>query len=365
MDVSWTYQNRGADLDILGQTVAELGEIRLLKEIILPDVSFDNTAENDDCAYVSLATPNLLWSMDPCPTPVANWFDKASAQAWGHYTATINLSDIAASGGTPVGMLVSIEMPDDTPVAFVKDFQTGLMTCLRSAGARLLGGNVKSAKKFSATGTIIGIPGPRRVTRQLDSKEVDVYLIGSCGAFWTSVIANRNRFSDTPKELIEELDNALCFPSAQTEAGTRLGNLPFPVACMDCSDGAANAVHQLAALNKLDIKLFSQPQWQINPALKEILEKNNVALENACYAFGDWQLACLVRKIDTEAFETEMSSFRLTNLGAGKSGSGAISLDDGRYLSHDRINQNFQGGYNSINSLDELIESFLIKSIFS
>lgn len=352
-------------MDILGQTVADLGEIRLLKEIILPDVSFDNAAENDDCAYVSLTTPNLLWSMDPCPTPVANWFGKASAQAWGHYTATINLSDIAASGGTPIGMLVSIEMPDETPVAFVKAYQTGLMTCLRSAGARLLGGNVKSAIKFSATGTIIGVPGPRRVTRQLQGEEIDVYLIGSCGTFWTSVIANRNRFSDIPKDLIEELDNALCFPSAQTDAGVTLGNLPFPVACMDCSDGAANAVHQLATLNMLDIELVSQPQWQIKPALKEILKKNNVALENACYAFGDWQLACLVRKVDTDAFEARMRSFKLTKLGTGKSGSGKITLDDGRSLSHDRINQNFQGGYNSINSLDELVDSFLTKAIFN
>lgn len=79
-------------------TVSDLGEIELLKEIFIPDVSSNTKEINDDCAHFQ-ANGDLLWSIDPCPTPMAKWFDKATPEVWGCYTAIINLSDIAASGG--------------------------------------------------------------------------------------------------------------------------------------------------------------------------------------------------------------------------------------------------------------------------
>lgn len=128
------------------ETVSDFGEIRLLNEIILPSVTSGKNSLNDDCAHLTITGKALLWSMDPCPTPVANWFGKATPEVWGCYTAAINLSDIAASGGTPLGMLVSIEIPDNTPVSFIKGFQVGLLSMLNSVGANLYGGNVKSSK---------------------------------------------------------------------------------------------------------------------------------------------------------------------------------------------------------------------------
>ncbi|MEE4684097.1 AIR synthase related protein [Pseudomonas alliivorans] len=364
MDLTWAAKNGRQNMEQLEQTVSDLGEIRLLQEVILPDVSANQSSQNDDCALIQVPQGALLWSMDPCPTPVADWFGKASPEVWGCYTAAINLSDIAASGGRPIGMLVSMEMPDDTAVSFVRGFQAGLMATLKGAGAKLLGGNVKSAKKFSATGTILGAAGDRAVTRKIDSPLITAYLVGPSGAFWSSVVANFFGASGLSTPTQQYLDNALCFPRPQVEAGIALGRLPFSIACMDCSDGPANAMYQLSQLNKMDITLFADPVWSLSEELMLFLSGKGISLENACYSFGDWQLACLVPDEFCALFETALSHFSLTKLGQGHEGSGHVTVEDGRTLQPCGLNQNFQGGYNSVNEVEELIELYLRRPIF-
>lgn len=364
MDVNWTNQDGGADMGERIETVSDFGEIRLLNEIILPCVTSGENSLNDDCAHLTMAGKTLLWSMDPCPTPVANWFGKATPEVWGCYTAAINLSDIAASGGTPLGMLVSIEMPDNTPVSFIKGFQDGLLSMLNSVDAKLYGGNVKSSKRFSATGTIIGTPGENPVTRKTTSKEVLLYLIGPCGDFWAAVVANRYGAGNLRSETVTSIDRAMCFPVPQVSAGRLLSNLPFSVACMDCSDGPANSLYQLARINQLDIQLASDVIWPLRQELLEFLSSNGIRVENACYSFGDWQLACLVPSDSKDEFERSLSGYTLTKLGSGTPGLGRVTTDDGRFLQLDMINQNFSSGYNSIENLDDLIQRYMRNPIF-
>ncbi|WP_122517534.1 thiamine-phosphate kinase [Pseudomonas viridiflava] len=345
-------------------TVGDVGELRLLKDFILPNVS-SSALPGDDCAHLDIGNSSLLWSMDPCPTPVANWFGKATPEVWGCYTAAINLSDIASSGGKPLGMLVSLEMPDTTPVSFVQGFQRGLMKSLTNANARLFGGNVKSSSRFSATGTIIGTPVSRSITRSVSGTEFSVYLIGETGGFWTSVVANHLAWKSVPDALQRQLDRSLCFPIPQVEAGQRLSCLPFEVACMDCSDGAANAIYQLGVTNNLDVILERAIKWDLPSDFLSILKSQKISVENACFSFGDWQLACLVPKRHEAVFEEQLREFTVTYLGCAFSGSGKVEVDDGRRLLPERLNQNFQQGYNSIQSVDDLIDVFMRKPIFA
>lgn len=348
----------------LEQKVSDLGEIRLLGEILHHDVTGKPSEINDDCAHVDISGEHLLWSIDPCPTPVANFFGKASAEVWGCYTATINLSDIAASGGIPIGMLVSLEMPDDTPISFVRGFQFGLMSTLQAAGATLLGGNVKSAPKFSATGTIIGTGRQKSISRVISSTECAVYLVGESGNFWTAVIGNHFGWGKLSMDAQETLNKSLCFPRAQTEAGKIIGKLLFDVACMDCSDGPANALFQLAQLNKLDITVLANPAWSLQLEYIQLLNDNNFSVENACYQFGDWQLLCLIPLTECQLFEKALHGLPITKIAYAIRGSGSVCNADGRQLMSTSLNQNFSGGYNSITNIEELLSRFMRMPIF-
>lgn len=302
--------------------------------------------------------------MDPCPTPVAHLLGVCTPEVLGWYTALINLSDIAACGGTPKGLLVSLEMPGDTTVEFVKSFQRGLLAALSRFDTPLLGGNVKSASRFSATGTIIGEEGARSLSRRTDSDDCDAFLIGHCGSFWASVIGHKEGWGPLSDDSRETLVAALLNPTPKISAGQTLASLPYQVACMDCSDGPANALFQLAMTNSMDLVVPSQPNWNMAPDASMLLSHHRACLENACYHFGDWQLACFVPHPEVDGFRASLAGEHLTWIGRAKRGVGSLTTSDGRRLRRESLNENFRQGYNSITAIQDLIDRYLLQPVF-
>lgn len=343
-------------------TLAELGEMRLINEVLLPGVS--GFSKGDDCALVQVDGAEVLWSIDPCPTPVADLLGCCTPEAWGCLAATINLSDVAACGGRPIGLLTSLELPDDIDVNFVERFQSGLLATLAASGAQLLGGNVKSSARFSATGSVLGKAGARRVTRGIAASACGVYVIGSNGSFWAAVAGQNAGWAAGGVPGEELLMPALLAPVAQTRAGMILGGLSFDLACMDCSDGVGSALQQLALESNLDVLLDDEPAWAMGAGAREALAATGHAVDNACYLFGDWQLACIVADHHQAAFEGALRDVPLTRLGQGVSGSGDVRTRDGRRFAAHVMNKNFQGGYNSVKSIENLIGSFLETPVF-
>ncbi|KAI3608387.1 Thiamine-monophosphate kinase [Cupriavidus necator H850] len=346
-------------------TLADIGELQLLEKVLLPCVTSLADGLGDDCARIEQTKRRLLWSIDPCPTPVAQWLGVCTPRVLGWYTALINLSDIAACGGRPIGMLVSLEMPDDTPVSFVESFYEGLLAALEAHQSLLLGGNVKSAARFSATGTIVGEEGAHAVGRITGSEDCFAYLVGDCGSFWASVLGHQRGWGAASKIEADRLRDALLFPRPQVAAGSILAELPFQIACMDCSDGPANALFQLARSNNLELVVPDRPDWAIPTEACNLLGLHQIPLENACYHFGDWQLACLVPIDQRKSFEERMRGIPLTWMGRARKGFGGVVTEGGRQLLPESLNQNFRSGYNSMKSADGLIERFMNQPVFS
>ena len=367
MGAHWVAIHRGVHLeDLRPLLLSAIGEIKLLKEVLLPDVKDTPGTKGDDCARVPFTGNGvMLWSIDPCPRPVADMLGLCTPEVWGWYTAVINLSDIAASGGKPSAMLTSLELPADTPVDFVRKYQSGLMSILRKSGVDLLGGNVKAAKRFSATGTAVGFAGPNQVARTIRCSDCYFYVIGESGNFWSAIVAELyERERQDSRGLLGHLRRSLLFPSPQVDAGQRLGQLPFEIACMDCSDGLPNALYQLARMNEIDITVDDDPAWRLSADVLELLVRNNISVQNVCYGFGDWQLACLVARSDARSFEEAMSGFKLVRLAETFSGSGRVRSQGGRDLNCSLMNENFVGGYNSINDVEALVAKFLHQPVF-
>lgn len=343
--------------------LSDIGEIQFLEKYLLPDVRSAEKDIGDDCAHLERPAGGLLWSIDPCPTPVAAFFNEATPDVYGWYTGLINLSDIAACGGTPHGMLVSLEMPNETELFFVEEFQRGLLSVLHASGASLLGGNVKSASKFAATGTILGFEGLNKVTRKIDTSVNCVYSIGSYGKFWTAVLSRYKNLSLTA-ELKRQTDDAFLFPRPQIEAGKRISQIEYPIACMDCSDGLANSLFQLAKINNLNIEITNKIENEIDKSIRDVFKEESFSVENACYQFGDWQLVCIIPLEFSRKFEADMSMFDVNKIGTTVIGQGKVSTSWGKFLNPAAINQNFKSGYNSISSVDSLIATFLKTEIF-
>src|SRR5712671_5686858 len=109
----------------------DLGERRILREIIYPRFSsFDGqiVGIGDDCAI--LPSPPighaLVVTTDPCPTPVVCMVERPDMYHYGRMTILINVSDLAAMGAQPLGIVVSTVMPEDMSVREFDRFLDGI-----------------------------------------------------------------------------------------------------------------------------------------------------------------------------------------------------------------------------------------------
>jgi thiamin-phosphate kinase len=345
--------------------ISELGEIKLLDQFVLDKLSATESDYNNDCVSLPFTTDTLLWSIDPCPTPVATNIGYSSPEILGWYTAIINISDIAACGGVPEGFLVSVELTGDTEVEFYERFNIGLSRALDKFNTKFLGGNLKAASKFSATGTIIGKVQGSSLTRLNTKLDDSILVIGQSGFFWAGVLQklyNKVSLQDYQTKILED---AICYPIPNIDGGKILKSLSDTISCMDSSDGVINCCYQLAKLNDVTIEIQENIKWQVPNYVKSIYEANGVNIDNGCSVFGDWQLVCSVEPCLLSKLEATLKFEKIDYAVIGKVTKPNFDLcRDGFKVNPVHINQNFSGGYNSINNTQELIEKFLYSPLF-
>ncbi|HOZ47582.1 MAG TPA: thiamine-phosphate kinase [Candidatus Hydrogenedentes bacterium] len=121
----------------------DIGEFALIRRLTssLPKGEAVVLPIGDDCAVLRASAYPLLLSCDLAVEGIHFRRETASAEAIGWKAAAAALSDIAAMGGTPVCLLVSMACADDTDVAFAEELYCGLEGAASAAGAVIAGGD--------------------------------------------------------------------------------------------------------------------------------------------------------------------------------------------------------------------------------
>jgi thiamine-monophosphate kinase len=188
-------------------------------------------------------------------------FDRrfSSAADIGYKALAVNVSDVAAMGGTPRLALLSLMLPQDMPVADLDALLAGLLEMAAESGVSLAGGNItRSPGPLVVDVTATGSVKPRKVLTRGGGRAGDaLYVTGRIGAAaaglgWLRARAAERGGDEGWIERPEDAGMAECVarhcrPSPRVRLGTLLGRNRAASACMDLSDGLADAVTQLAA----------------------------------------------------------------------------------------------------------------------
>ncbi len=144
-------------------TLAGLGEDGLVASVLArygPVPAGVRVGPGDDAAVLDVASPVVV-STDTLVE------DEDFRRAWssgfdvGVKTAAQSFADVAAMGGRPVALLVSLAAPGDLPGAWAEGLADGLADECARAGAAVVGGDVSAAPLVVVTGTALGaLPGP-------------------------------------------------------------------------------------------------------------------------------------------------------------------------------------------------------------
>ena len=165
----------------------------------------------------------------------------------------VNLSDIAAMGGAPRLALLSLGLPDETTQEDVDQLLEGFLALAAEAGVALAGGNItRSPGPLFVDVTVTGYARPRQVlTRGGGRAGDDLYVTGTVGAAAAGLSAWRSDIADGGAGAgIDGIEACIARhrrPEPRVRLGALLGRNRAATACMDLSDGLADAVRQVAA----------------------------------------------------------------------------------------------------------------------
>jgi thiamine-monophosphate kinase len=186
-------------------------------------------------------------------------FDRqiCSAADIGHKALAVNLSDIAAMGARPRAALLSLVLPDAMLVADLDALVDGLLELAASHHVALIGGNITRSTGVGDQGAIspssgplvinvtaIGSVGRRQVLTRSGARSGDeVYVTGSLGAGAAGLHSLLVRTDQA--EATNAAGQHYRRPEPRVRAGMLLGRNKAATACIDLSDGLADAVRQL------------------------------------------------------------------------------------------------------------------------
>ncbi len=145
----------------------------------------------DDAAAIRSPRRSILLTADALVDGVHFRLGWESPAALGRRALRVNLSDVAAMGGTPLAALVSIEAPPRLPVAILDGLMRGLAADARRHGVDVVGGNLAAAPRLALTVTLAGEAGARLATRGAARPGDDLWVTGTLGGAATAVRALR------------------------------------------------------------------------------------------------------------------------------------------------------------------------------
>lgn len=201
----------------------------------------------DDTAVIDLGSETLILTHDMMAEDV-HWLPKTDPADIAWKLVSVNLSDLAAKGARPLGVLLGFMLGDSD---WDRRFAAGLERVLEHYSVPLLGGDTVSNRgdKRAVGLTAIGAATHRPVPARSGARAGDiVYVTGTLGDALAGF-----ELIEAGLDAGDALSAAYNRPVARLAEGQALA--PLVSAMMDVSDGLLIDAERLAGASKVQIRL--------------------------------------------------------------------------------------------------------------
>jgi thiamine-monophosphate kinase len=202
----------------------------------------------DDCAFIESGGEFMAISTDLSVDGVhfqRAWLNPAEI---GWRAATAALSDLAAVGARPIGVLASLGVPGETANDYVVALMEGVAAAAGAVGGKVLGGDLSRSPVWTIDVTVIGrvaVPIRRGGAAAGDG----IWVTGRLGGARAGL--ESFRAGQTPPPYLRE---AFAHPEARVQAGQWLAR-HGATAMIDLSDGLAGDARHLAAASQVALEI--------------------------------------------------------------------------------------------------------------
>jgi thiamine-monophosphate kinase len=312
--------------------INDIGERALIERFIQKLGESKGENLEDDCAFIPMGNQYLLLTSDMI-SKKTHMPSEISAQQIGWFIVAINLSDLAAKGGKPMGLLLSLGLPSDTSLEFVEGIAEGASECASCFNTSILGGDTKEDLELTLTGTAIGKVRKIDLMARRGAKPGDlVGVTGEIGKGGAGLFALK---ANLPNKL--ELAHPLFEPMPRIKEGIALARSGTVSASMDLSDGLACSLYQLERINGYGFEIEME-KIPVSIEVKEVInqlgkkEQTSLKKEFLLYSGGDYELLLTIKPqaIDQAVKSIESLGSKLTLIGKVTKEKKIILIEEGK-----------------------------------
>ena len=293
------------------KNLKSVGEFGLIEEYIAPEfkdlVKEHMTGIGDDCSIIPISeTTSHIFTTDMLIEKTHFLKEKITPYQLGFKSLAVNLSDIAAMGGTPVGSYISIGLPKDIELSWIEEFMKGYKALSEKEDVPLLGGDTTSSETYIVIN--IGVTG--EITNQYIKKRSAAEtgdIICITGETGESAAGLQALLLDLPEDnTTKSLFEKHLSPSPHVSEGKWLAKHKDVHAMIDVSDGiSSDLMHILnASSRKGNIELEKIPMAN---SLLNFCKTHQINPTELALSGGEDYVLLLT--IQTEAFEDIAKNF--------------------------------------------------------
>ena len=240
------------------QLINEISEDELLKQIfpLLPSNDSVLLGPGDDCAVVAAPDGKFVVSTDVLVEGSHFIREWSTGYDVGWRAVMQNLADVAAMGGNPVSIVVSLVLPRSLRVAWVLDLAKGIADAAAKHEVAVVGGDLAAGPFIAVSVTVHGdLAGRVPVTRAGAKVGDRVYHAGRAGfaAAGLELLANTESNTEIPTEFQPLLDGYRR-PDPPVELGVVAAKLGA-TAMIDISDGLLTDANRIAVASGVVLDL--------------------------------------------------------------------------------------------------------------
>ncbi len=223
-----------------------------------------NKPHESDAEIIRIGNLKLALTTDSISEEIASGL---YSDPWliGWMIVTVNMSDLAAVGAEPIGILISEIIPDNFSAEKLQQLQKGISEACIKYHTYVLGGDTNEGERLVLTGTAIGIINSDKILSRVICKPGELlYSSGKPGAGNAYAIS----------KLIYQEDS---FSNYRPEAKLGFSEIisRYASVCMDSSDGFISTLDQLMRLNEAGFQLTESIEKLIDEDSLNYIRKLN------------------------------------------------------------------------------------------
>lgn len=283
-------------------TLSKLGEFGLIEKIrkATPRGRGVRLGIGDDAAWLKCIEGSFLITSDLLVEGIHFDLRWTSFYELGYKTVAINLSDVAAMGGQPSYLTLSLGIPLRSKTRHVEEFYRGIQDLALQTGVALVGGDTSASDIFFISACLIGHAPYGAISRAGAKPGDDIYVTGTLGDSALGLELLRKNPITARKGERAFLAARHLLPTARVKAGLNLAKEKLAKAMIDISDGLLQDLGHVCKASGIGAVIW----WEALPLSRA--HRLVVRKTGSFYALGggeDYELLFCLRPRDRTRLE--------------------------------------------------------------